>query len=75
MRAAFLLADVHGFTMSEIATALEITEATAKTRVFRARQHMRARLSAGDDGTSAADGASAASPQRGQDSGTQRGPH
>jgi RNA polymerase sigma-70 factor, ECF subfamily len=46
MRAAFLLADLHGFTMSEIAAALEIPEATAKTRVFRARQHMRSRLSA-----------------------------
>lgn len=41
MRAAFLLADVHGFTMSEIADALGIPEATAKTRVFRARQHLR----------------------------------
>jgi RNA polymerase sigma-70 factor, ECF subfamily len=44
MRAAFLLADVHGFTMGEIAEALSIPENTAKTRVFRARQHMRERL-------------------------------
>jgi RNA polymerase sigma-70 factor, ECF subfamily len=44
LRAAFVLADLHGFTMAEIATALEIPEATAKTRVFRARQHMRSRL-------------------------------
>jgi RNA polymerase sigma-70 factor (ECF subfamily) len=44
MRAAFLLADVHGFTMGEIGAALSIPEATAKTRVFRARQHMRERL-------------------------------
>lgn len=44
MRAAFVLADVHGFTMGEIAAALGIPENTAKTRVFRARQHMRERL-------------------------------
>jgi len=44
MRAAFVLADVHGFTMGEIAEALSIPENTAKTRVFRARQHMRERL-------------------------------
>jgi len=41
MRAAFLLADVHGFTMKEIALALSIPENTAKTRVFRAREQMR----------------------------------
>ncbi len=40
-RAAFLLADVHGFTMKEIAEALSIPENTAKTRVFRAREQMR----------------------------------
>ena len=44
MRAAFVLADVHGFTMAEIADALGIPENTAKTRVHRARQHMRERL-------------------------------
>ena len=44
MRAAFVLADVHGFTMAEIAQALGIPENTAKTRVHRARQHMRGRL-------------------------------
>jgi len=44
MRAAFVLADVHGFTMAEIAEALGILENTAKTRVHRARQHMRERL-------------------------------
>jgi len=44
MRAAFVLADVHGFTMAEIAQALGIPENTAKTRVHRARQHMRERL-------------------------------
>jgi RNA polymerase sigma-70 factor (ECF subfamily) len=44
MRAAFVLADVHGFTMAEIAEALSIPENTAKTRVFRARQHMREAL-------------------------------
>jgi RNA polymerase sigma-70 factor (ECF subfamily) len=50
MRAAFLLADVHGFTMGEIGEALAIPEATAKTRVFRARQHMRERLAGERDG-------------------------
>jgi RNA polymerase sigma-70 factor (ECF subfamily) len=44
MRAAFVLADIHGFTMGEIAEALGIPENTAKTRVHRARQHMRERL-------------------------------
>jgi RNA polymerase sigma-70 factor (ECF subfamily) len=44
MRAAFVLADVHGFTMAEIAHALGIPENTAKTRVHRARLHMRERL-------------------------------
>jgi RNA polymerase sigma-70 factor (ECF subfamily) len=44
MRAAFLLADVHGFSMGEIADALGIPENTAKTRVFRARQQLRESL-------------------------------
>jgi RNA polymerase sigma-70 factor (ECF subfamily) len=44
MRAAFVLADVHGLTMAEIAEALSIPEATAKTRVFRARQRLREKL-------------------------------
>jgi RNA polymerase sigma-70 factor (ECF subfamily) len=44
MRAAFVLADIHGLTMAEIANALSIPEATAKTRVFRARKHLRERL-------------------------------
>jgi RNA polymerase sigma-70 factor, ECF subfamily len=43
-RAALLLADVHGFSLAEVGEALGIPEATAKTRVFRARQHMRAQL-------------------------------
>ena len=43
-RAAMLLADVHGFTMAEIGEALGIPEATAKTRVFRARERMRQAL-------------------------------
>jgi RNA polymerase sigma-70 factor (ECF subfamily) len=48
-RAALLLADVHGFTMAEVAEALRIPENTAKTRVFRARQHMRERLAAEEE--------------------------
>jgi len=43
-RAALLLADVHGFSLAEVGEALGIPEATAKTRVFRARQHMREQL-------------------------------
>ncbi len=46
MRAAFLLADVHGFTLAEVGEALGIPEATAKTRVFRARQQLRHDLQA-----------------------------
>jgi RNA polymerase sigma-70 factor (ECF subfamily) len=43
-RAAFVLGEYHGFTMTEIATAMGIPEATAKTRLFRARERMRALL-------------------------------
>jgi RNA polymerase sigma-70 factor (ECF subfamily) len=43
-RAALLLSDVHGFTLAEVGEALGIPEPTAKTRVFRARQHMREAL-------------------------------
>jgi RNA polymerase sigma-70 factor (ECF subfamily) len=43
-RAAFVLAELHGFSMSEIAEALDVPEATAKTRLFRARQAMREKL-------------------------------
>jgi RNA polymerase sigma-70 factor (ECF subfamily) len=45
-RAAFVLAELHGLSTAEIATALEVPEATAKTRLFRAREKMRAALSA-----------------------------
>jgi RNA polymerase sigma-70 factor (ECF subfamily) len=45
-RAAFVLADFHGLAMHEIAEALGIPEGTAKTRLFRAREHMRERLGA-----------------------------
>jgi RNA polymerase sigma-70 factor, ECF subfamily len=43
-RAALLLAEVHDLSMSEIADALDVPEATAKTRLFRAREKMRALL-------------------------------
>jgi RNA polymerase sigma-70 factor (ECF subfamily) len=43
-RAALLLVEVHGFTLAEVGEALGIPEATAKTRLFRARQHMREAL-------------------------------
>jgi RNA polymerase sigma-70 factor (ECF subfamily) len=41
---AFVLAEYHGFTMTEIAAAMGVPEATAKTRLFRAREQMRAAL-------------------------------
>jgi RNA polymerase sigma-70 factor (ECF subfamily) len=43
-RAAFVLAELHGFTLAEVARALDIPENTAKTRLFRARERMRAAL-------------------------------
>jgi RNA polymerase sigma-70 factor (ECF subfamily) len=43
-RAALILADVHGLSITELAEALEIPENTAKTRLFRAREKMRAAL-------------------------------
>ena len=43
-RAAFVLAELHGLSMAEIARALSIPESTAKTRLYRARRHMRERL-------------------------------
>lgn len=36
-RAAFVLAEFHGFAMEDIAAALQIPKSTAKTRLFRAR--------------------------------------
>jgi RNA polymerase sigma-70 factor, ECF subfamily len=53
MRAAFVLADVHGFTMLEVAEALGIPESTAKTRLHRARQHMRDALMAAGESVGA----------------------
>jgi RNA polymerase sigma-70 factor (ECF subfamily) len=43
-RAVFVLAEFHDLTLAEIADAVGIPENTAKTRLFRARQHMRERL-------------------------------
>jgi RNA polymerase sigma-70 factor (ECF subfamily) len=43
-RAVFLLAQFHGLSIAEIASALEIPENTVKTRLFRARSHLRGRL-------------------------------
>lgn len=43
-RAAFVLAEYHGCSMREIAVALDVPEATAKTKLFRARDKMRAEL-------------------------------
>lgn len=43
-RAALVLAEMHGLSIAEIAEALEVPENTAKTRLFRAREKMRAAL-------------------------------
>jgi RNA polymerase sigma-70 factor (ECF subfamily) len=43
-RIALVLSDFHGLSLAEIALATDVPEATAKTRVFRARERMRAAL-------------------------------
>jgi RNA polymerase sigma-70 factor (ECF subfamily) len=43
-RAVFVLAEFHDLSHAEIARAVGVPEATVKTRLFRAREHMRARL-------------------------------
>jgi RNA polymerase sigma-70 factor (ECF subfamily) len=45
-RAAFVLAEFHGLSLAEIGEVVGAPEATVKTRLFRAREHMRARLAA-----------------------------
>ncbi len=44
-RAAFVLAEFHGFSLSEIGKALEAPENTVKTRLFRAREKLQRALS------------------------------
>lgn len=48
VRAAFVLADAHGMTPAEVADALQIPPGTARTRIHRARQRIRAALDRGD---------------------------
>jgi RNA polymerase sigma-70 factor, ECF subfamily len=43
-RAVFVLAEFHDLDMKEIALVLEVPENTAKTRLFRARERLRALL-------------------------------
>ncbi len=43
-RAVFVLAELHDLTLAEIGAALGIPENTVKTRLFRAREQLRARL-------------------------------
>lgn len=43
-RAALVLVEIHGLSMAEVAQALEVPESTAKTKLFRAREKMRAEL-------------------------------
>lgn len=45
-RDAFVLTEFHGLDTKELATVLGIPEATAKTRLFRARERLRAALRA-----------------------------
>jgi RNA polymerase sigma-70 factor, ECF subfamily len=51
-RAAFVMAQFHGLSIAEIAHALDVPENTVKTRLFRARAQMRARLAAFEKGGS-----------------------
>ena len=44
--AAFVLAEFHGMSLADIAAVLEIPEGTVKTRLFRARAHLRQCLAA-----------------------------
>jgi len=39
-RAAFVLAEFHGFAMEDIAAALQVPKSTVKTRLFRARDKL-----------------------------------
>jgi RNA polymerase sigma-70 factor (ECF subfamily) len=48
--AVFVLAELHDRTLAEIAAVLGIPENTVKTRLFRAREHLRARLQSRKDG-------------------------
>jgi RNA polymerase sigma-70 factor, ECF subfamily len=43
-RAALVLYDLHGLSLAEVGAALDVPESTAKTRLFRAREKMRAAL-------------------------------
>ena len=43
-RDAFVLTEFHGLDTKELATVLGVSEATAKTRLFRARERLRAAL-------------------------------
>jgi RNA polymerase sigma-70 factor (ECF subfamily) len=43
-RMALVLGEHHGLSIAEIAAAMEVPEATAKTRLFRAREKMRSAL-------------------------------
>ncbi len=45
-RVVFVLAELHGLAMAEIATIVEVPEATIRTRLFRARTKMQDRLDA-----------------------------
>ncbi len=42
LRAPLLLSAVHGLSIQEIAQALDISEGAVRTRIYRAREHLRA---------------------------------
>jgi len=48
LRAAFVLADGYGMTPTEVAEALDVPAATARTRIHRARERIRAALNEED---------------------------
>jgi RNA polymerase sigma-70 factor, ECF subfamily len=50
-RAVFVLAEFHDLSHAEIARVVGAPEATVKTRLFRAREHLRARLREREDGS------------------------
>ncbi len=50
-RAAFVLFEIHGLSLPEVAEALDIPAATAKTRVFRARKKLEDALAAFKEGS------------------------
>lgn len=51
LRSVFVLREVEGMTVADVAEALGVPEATVKTRAFRAREHLRRRIADWSDST------------------------